>query len=181
MDNKIKDVFTIWFTGLSGSGKTTIAHALHKELSNKGIEPVVLDGDKIRQNVNNDLGFSMVDREENNRRVAGIAKIINDAGICVICSLITPTNKMRADIRKIIGDKKLILVYMKTSLEMCEARDEKQLYRKAKQGLIENFTGITSTFEEPDKPDIVLNGDNSFKENFKRLSKFLNQKYNLEL
>lgn len=176
-----KEVFTIWFTGLSGSGKSTLANSLQKEMSLKGMESIVLDGDNIRKTVNKDLGFSMVDREENNRRVAEIAKIVNDSGISVICSLITPSNKMRDDIRKLIGEKKLILVYVKTALEICEARDPKKLYKRAKEGAIKNFTGISSTFEEPNNPDLVLNGGKALNENMKALLTFLNRHYKLEL
>ncbi|HJN06528.1 MAG TPA: adenylyl-sulfate kinase [Bacteroidales bacterium] len=160
---------TIWFTGLSGSGKTTMANHLQKALLNKGISSVILDGDEVRKTINNDLGFSISDREENNRRIAEIAKIINKSGGITICAFITPTNKIRENIKHIIGDSNFILVFVDTPLETCEKRDKKSLYKKAKEGKVKNFSGITSIFEEPTNPDIILDGLKSVDENIEKL------------
>jgi len=134
---------TIWFTGLSGSGKSTIANELEKELVSKGYHTMLLDGDNIRLGINNDLGFSNKDRKENLRRVAHISKLLNDAGIICITSFITPLNSNREDVKSIIGDS-FVLVYINTDIEECEKRDKKGLYKKAKKGLIKDFTGVNS-------------------------------------
>lgn len=153
---------TIWFTGLSGSGKSTIANELEKELVSKGYHTMLLDGDNIRLGINNDLGFSNKDRKENLRRVAHISKLLNDAGIICITSFITPLNSNREDVKSIIGDS-FVLVYINTDIEECEKRDKKGLYKKAKKGLIKDFTGVNSLFEEPNQPDIVLYNDDAKK------------------
>ena len=150
---------TIWFTGLSCSGKSTIASELEKILIFHGFHTMHLDGDNIRLGLNKDLSFSSCDRIENIRRVAEVAKILNDAGIICISSFITPLEINREMAKKIIGDN-FILIYINTSIKECEKRDKKGLYQKAKQGIIKDFTGINSPFEIPISCDMIINNDN---------------------
>ncbi len=160
---------TIWFTGFSASGKTTMVTNLHRALLHINIQSVILDADEVRTTINNDLGFTISDREENNRRVAEIAKIINNSGVISLCAFITPTNKIRDSIRLIIGEDNFILVFLDTPLSTCEERDTKSLYKKAMEGKVKNFSGISSTFEIPSNPDIVLDGLQSVDENIEIL------------
>ncbi|MDI6827256.1 MAG: sulfate adenylyltransferase subunit CysN [Armatimonadota bacterium] len=150
---------TIWLTGLSGSGKSTLAYALEKRLIEEGRACFVLDGDNIRQGLNRDLGFSPEDRAENIRRVAEVAKLFNDAGLIVITSFISPFRKDRANAQEIIGDDRFIEVYVDAPLGVCEARDPKGLYAKARAGEIPDFTGISSPYEPPESPDLHLRTD----------------------
>lgn len=153
--NKHKS-FLIWFTGLSGSGKSTIANALEIELFNKNIQTYVLDGDNVRKGINKDLAFSPEDRTENIRRIAEIAKLMTDAGIVVLAAFISPYRKDRENIKEIVGDDNFIEVYMNTPIEECEKRDVKGLYKKARQGKIKNFTGINAPYEVPINPEIEI-------------------------
>ena len=146
----------LWLTGLSGSGKSTIAQHLEKQLLDKGFFTKVLDGDNIRTGINNNLGFSIEDRKENIRRISEIAKLFVDSGIITICSFISPTKKIRLYAKQIIGEKDFIEIYVNTPLEVCEARDVKGLYRKARAGMIKNFTGIDSPYEAPENPDLEI-------------------------
>lgn len=145
----------IWLTGLSGSGKSTIASLLEEKLHRKGYLTYILDGDNVRHGLNSDLGFSRKDREENIRRVAEVAKLMYDAGITVIVAFISPFRNGREYARSLIG-RDFIEVYVKCPLEVCEARDPKGLYRKARRGEIREFTGIDSPYEEPERPDVVV-------------------------
>lgn len=147
---------TYWITGLSGSGKSTIAYALEKELFTQGKLCYVLDGDNIRHGLNNNLGFSVDDRSENIRRIAEISKLMNEAGLIVISAFISPFNSDRAAARKIIGEESYIEVYLSTSIEVCEARDPKGLYKKARVGEIFQFTGISSPYEIPLTPSLIV-------------------------
>lgn len=147
----------LWFTGLSGSGKSTIANSLEKELYRMGRRTYILDGDNMRHGLNNDLGFTESDRIENIRRVAEVAKLMVDAGLIVLVTLISPFQKDREMARGKFNDDEFIEIFVSTPLEECEKRDPKGLYRKARQGLIKNFTGIDSKYEEPAKADIVIN------------------------
>jgi len=147
----------IWFTGLSGSGKTTIAQATEQYLISKKIVIKVLDGDEIRSGLNKDLGFSLEDRKENIRRVAEVAKILKDSGITVLVSFISPTKEIREIARKIISKDDFIEVFVDASLETCIKRDVKGLYKKAIKGEIKDFTGIDSLYEAPENPNIILN------------------------
>ncbi|MBE0676843.1 MAG: adenylyl-sulfate kinase [Bacteroidales bacterium] len=156
---------TIWFTGLSASGKTTLALSLQSALLDAGISSVLLDADEIRKSINSDLGFSISDREENNRRAAEIAKVINSSGVVAIGSFITPTEKIRERIKTIIGVERFIMVYLDTPLEVCEKRDPKNLYRKARSGSISDFSGISSVFEIPKSPDFIVDGQKTVEEN----------------
>ncbi len=146
---------TLWLTGLSGSGKSTIAHALELRLMNMGQACYVLDGDNVRHGLNRDLGFSDADREENIRRVAETAHLFNDAGMLVIASFISPSRTFRDSAREIIGDA-FIEVFVECDLDECERRDPKGLYKKARSGEIKQFTGISAPYEEPGDPDIVV-------------------------
>lgn len=150
---------TIWFTGLSGSGKSTLANALEKRLYAMGKYTMLLDGDNIRLGLNRDLGFSEKDRIENIRRIAHVAKLLNDSGVIVMTAFISPFHRDRENARKIIGSS-FIEVYVNTSLAECERRDTKQLYQKARKGEISDFTGISSPYEEPVNPDITIDTTN---------------------
>ena len=146
---------TIWLTGLSGSGKSTLANALEQQLAAKGRHTMLLDGDNVRFGLNRDLGFSKEDRVENIRRIAEAAKLMNDAGLIVLTSFISPFRKDRQIAREIIGAA-FIEVYVSTPLEECERRDVKGLYRAARNGEIAEFTGITSAYETPQHPEITI-------------------------
>ncbi|MGZ5191807.1 MAG: adenylyl-sulfate kinase [Flavisolibacter sp.] len=139
----------IWMTGYSGSGKTTLAYQLERRLHEEGILTKVLDGDVLRQGINKDLGFSMEDRTENIRRTAELARQLTSCGVVVICSLITPTNQLRQLAEKIIGQQHFILYHIATPMEVCEKRDVKGHYAKARAGEIKEFTGVSDLFEMP--------------------------------
>lgn len=139
----------IWMTGYSGSGKTTLAYQLEKRLHEEGILTKVLDGDILRLGISKDLGFSMEDRMENVRRTAELAKQLTSCGVVVICSLITPTNEMRRKAESIIGEQHFILYHIATPLDVCEKRDVKGHYAKARAGDIKEFTGVSNPFEIP--------------------------------
>lgn len=146
----------IWMYGLSGSGKSTLANRLERGLHEAGRLVKVLDGDNVRTGLNRNLGFSDEDRLENIRRVAEVAKLFAECGVVVIASFITPNNTLRELARGIIGDEDLLEVYVKASYETCAARDPKGLYAKAKSGEVKQFTGRDSAFEEPARPDLVI-------------------------
>ncbi|MCE2772545.1 MAG: adenylyl-sulfate kinase [Bacteroidetes bacterium] len=146
----------VWMTGLSGSGKSTIAIGLQHKLHRDGHLAYVLDGDNIRAGINKNLGFSETDREENIRRIAEVAKLMADVGIIVICCFVSPTRKIRSAAATIIGHDDFREVYINTPLEVCEERDVKGLYAKARAGEIADFTGITAPFEEPARPDLEI-------------------------
>lgn len=146
---------TIWFTGLSGAGKSTIANALEKRLAEQGRHTMILDGDNVRMGLNRNLGFEEADRVENIRRVAEVAKLMNDAGLIVLTSFISPFREDRRRAKEIIGED-FIEVYVSTSLEVCEKRDVKGLYKAARQGKIADFTGISSPYEVPEQPDVTV-------------------------
>jgi adenylylsulfate kinase len=146
----------LWFTGLSGSGKSTIAEALERELFNRGFFPQVLDGDNIRTGINKNLGFSVEDRHENIRRIAEVAKLYLNSGIITITSFISPTIESRAMAKEIIGEADFKEIFVNTPLYICEQRDVKGLYAKARKGEIKNFTGIDSPYEAPENPALDL-------------------------
>jgi adenylylsulfate kinase len=148
--------FLIWFTGLSGSGKSTIANALENELHTRNISTYSLDGDNIRQGINKDLGFSSEHRTENIRRIAEIANLFVDAGIVTLASFVSPYQKDREYVKKIVGSDKTIEIYVSTSLEECERRDVKGLYQKARKGEITNMTGISAPYEKPSNADLEI-------------------------
>ena len=146
----------IWFTGLSGSGKSTVAIALERELHRRGLLCRILDGDNIRSGINNNLGFTEADRVENIRRIAEVSKLFIDTGIITIAAFISPSNDLRKMAAEIIGRENFLEVFVNTPLEVCEQRDVKGLYAKARRGEIKNFTGISAPFEAPSHPDLTL-------------------------
>lgn len=146
----------IWMTGLSGSGKSTIAIALEKELAQKGFLTQVLDGDNIRIGINNNLGFSDADRTENIRRIAEVSKLFVNCGVITINCFVSPTNAIRNAAKEIIGGADFIEVFIDTPIEICEQRDVKGLYKKARAGEIKDFTGINAPFEAPENATIVV-------------------------
>ncbi|MGL4228996.1 MAG: adenylyl-sulfate kinase [Tannerellaceae bacterium] len=161
----------IWFTGLSGSGKSTLAIALERELHNRGLLCRILDGDNIRTGINNNLGFSEEDRIENIRRIAEVSKLFVDSGVITIAAFISPTNEIRKMASSIIGSDDFIEVFVDTPLEVCEQRDVKGLYKKARAGEIKEFTGISSPFEAPMQPNLRI--DTSIQEIEQSISQLL--------
>lgn len=149
----------LWFTGLSGSGKSTIAHALEEQIYQLGVRSYVLDGDNIRTGLNKDLGLSPEDRKENIRRIAEVAKLMVDSGILVFAAFITPYRESRRFIRELMEQVPYYECYVKCSLETCETRDPKGLYKKARTGKIPNMTGISAPFEEPVNTDLIIETD----------------------
>jgi adenylylsulfate kinase len=149
----------IWFTGLSGSGKTTIAHHLEKRLHDKGFFTMTLDGDNVRTGINANLGFSETDRRENIRRIAEVSKLFLHCGVITINCFVSPVNELRELAKKIIGADDFIEVYVNAPLEVCEQRDVKGLYKKARAGEISDFTGIQSPFEAPPRPALEIRTD----------------------
>ncbi len=153
----------VWFTGLSGSGKSTIANALEKHLHAQGKRTYILDGDNIRQGLNKDLGFTDADRVENIRRVAEVAKLMMDAGLIVMTAFISPFRAEREMARALIGEENFIEVFVDTPLEVCEQRDPKGLYKKARNGLLPNMTGINSPYERPQHPELIFTQNTNLK------------------
>lgn len=149
----------LWFTGLSGAGKSTIAHALEERLHMMGCRTFVFDGDNVRHGLCGDLGFSVVDRTENIRRVGEMVKLFLDAGVIALTAFISPLRSDRRRVRQLVGEGDFIEVYCRCSLDVCEARDVKGLYKKARAGEIKEFTGISSPYEEPETPELVLDTD----------------------
>jgi adenylylsulfate kinase len=149
----------IWMTGLSGSGKTTIARGIELELNRRLFLTQILDGDNIRAGINNNLGFSEADRLENIRRISEVSKLFLNCGIICINSFISPTRKIRQIAYDVIGRDNIIEIFVNAPLEVCEQRDTKGLYQKAREGKIKNFTGIDSPFDPPENPDIILDTD----------------------
>ena len=146
----------LWMTGFSGSGKTTIAIALEKELHKKGLLTQILDGDNIRSGINKNIGFSDADRTENIRRIAEVTKLFVNCGIITICCFVSPTKDIRALAKSIIGEDDFVEVFINTPLEVCEQRDVKGLYAKARKGEVKDFTGISAPFEAPEHPNVEV-------------------------
>ena len=170
----------IWLTGFSGAGKTTIAQALEQLLYQHNYKSVVLDGDNIRGGLNNNLSFSEQDRTENIRRIAEVAKLFCDNGLIVISSFITPLNSMRKMARSIIGDDKFVEVFVNCPIEVCEQRDVKGLYKKARTGEIKNFTGMDAGFEIPDQAELVIDSNGtSSEQSVKKLYDYIVSKIKL--
>jgi len=159
----------IWFTGLSGAGKTTIAIALEKEIYEKGFLTQILDGDNIRSGINSNLGFSDADRIENIRRIAEVTKLFVECGIITICCFVSPTEEIRTIAKNIIGKNDFVEVFVNTPLEICEKRDVKGLYAKARKGEIKDFTGINAPFEKPENPTIEITDALSIEECVKKI------------
>ena len=174
-DRKDKEIFlkqkakVIWFTGLSGSGKTTLASMLEKRLFELNYFCQILDGDNVRSGINKNLRFTDEDRVENIRRIAEVSKLFMNCGIILLCAFISPTNEMRKMAKDIIGEEDFLEIFVDTPLEVCEQRDPKGLYKKARSGEIKNFTGISAPFEAPEKPFIKVDNtdpdlDNTIRE-----------------
>lgn len=164
----------LWFTGLSGSGKSTVAIALERELQKRGLLCRILDGDNIRSGINKGLGFTAEDRRENIRRIAEVAKLFVDTGIITIAAFISPSNELRRMASDIIGVEDFKEVYISTPLEVCEARDVKGLYAKARRGEIKNFTGISAPFEAPEHPALSIDTSKvSLEDSVKQILAFL--------
>ncbi|MDS3993520.1 adenylyl-sulfate kinase [Staphylococcus capitis] len=166
----------IWFTGLSGSGKSTVSVALEKALFNEGKQTYRLDGDNVRHGLNKNLGFSPEDRTENIRRIGEVAKLMVDAGSITVTAFISPYKQDRDNVRAILEDDEFIEVYTKCSVEECENRDPKGLYKKARSGEISEFTGISAPYEAPDHPEIILDTEHeSINQSVDRVIQYLKQ------
>jgi adenylylsulfate kinase len=177
--NKLNDHHSVvlWFTGLSGSGKSTLAHALEEKLFQKGCRTFVLDGDNVRHGLNSNLDFSEKGRTENIRRISEVSKLMMESGLIVMAAFISPFNKDREEARKLISNYDFIEIYVKATLETCEARDVKGLYKRARAGEIKNYTGIDSPYEKPENPEIVIDTDQqSLEESISNILDFLKSK-----
>ena len=164
----------LWFTGLSGSGKSTLANALNEVLHRDGLSTYILDGDNIRHGLCKDLGFSDKDREENIRRIGEVANLFMNAGIITITAFVSPFIRDRNKVREIIGSKDFIEVYCAADIDVCEKRDTKGLYKKARLGDIKNFTGISSPYEAPENPEIIVDtGALDLKESVEKIINYL--------
>jgi len=164
----------LWFTGLSGSGKSTLAHALEEKLFQKGCKTFVLDGDNIRHGLNSNLDFSEAGRTENIRRISEVSKLMLESGLIVMTAFISPINKDRSEARNLISSDDFIEIYCKASLETCETRDVKGLYKRARAGEIKNYTGIDSPYEVPENPELTIDTDNqSLEESITTILDFL--------
>ena len=150
----------LWFTGLSGSGKSTLAHALEEKLFQKDCRTFVLDGDNVRHGLNSNLDFSEKGRTENIRRISEVSKLMLESGLIVMTAFISPINKDRSEARQLISNDDFIEIYCKASLETCESRDVKGLYKRARVGEIKNYTGVDSPYEAPENPELIIDTDN---------------------
>lgn len=157
---KHQNPICLWMTGLSGAGKSTLANALEQELNRKGKHTYILDGDNLRHGLNSDLGFTEIDRNENVRRAAGAAQLMVDAGLIVIVGLISPFKKERDWARSLFKTNQFKEIHISTSLQECEQRDTKGLYKKARRGEVKDFTGIDSPYEAPENPDVMVDTQN---------------------
>ena len=171
--------FLIFFTGLSGSGKSTIANALEEKLYSHDISTYVLDGDNVRRGINKGLSFSPEDRSENIRRIAEISKLFVDAGVVVLAAFVAPYAKDREFIKETVGSDCYVEVFVNTSLEVCEERDVKGLYEKARKGLINNMTGISAPYEVPENPDITVDHNTSVAESVDIIYQHIKHKISL--
>lgn len=169
--------FILWFTGLSASGKSSVANAFARKLFDHGSQTYVLDGDNIRHGLNKDLGFTEDDRKENIRRIGEVAKLFVDSGQIVLTAFISPYRADRAIVRELVEEGEFLEVYVKCSVEECEKRDPKGLYKKARNEEIKNFTGISAPYEEPENPEIILDTENySIEQCVEQLTTILIQK-----
>ena len=167
----------IWFTGLSGSGKSTLAHSVEEILFSKGCRTYVLDGDNVRHGLTSNLGFSNEDRKENIRRIGEVTKLMMEAGLIIMTAFISPFREDRIAVRNLFPDGDFIEIYCKASLESCEARDLKGLYKRARLGEIKNYTGINSPYEIPDNPELIIDIDKeSLEESVSKIVSFLQTK-----
>jgi len=171
--------YLLWFTGLSGSGKSTLANLVEIELYKKGLSTYILDGDNVRQGINKDLSFAPKHRSENIRRIAEISNLMLDAGVITLAAFVSPYKKDREVVKQIVGPDKFIEIYVKTTLEACESRDVKGLYKKARAGEIKNMTGISAPYQVPTHPDLeVVTDGQTIQESVAVIMQFLNTKFN---
>ncbi|MBD3282894.1 adenylyl-sulfate kinase [Candidatus Pacearchaeota archaeon] len=169
----------LWFTGLSGSGKSTIAREIEKKLFEKKILSFVLDGDNVRHGLNSDLGFSPEDRQENIRRISEVASLFYNSGVYVLVCFISPYIKDRNFARKLVGED-FIEIFVKCPVSECEKRDTKGLYKKARQGIIKDFTGVSAPYEEPESPEIVVDTEKlSVEQSVEKIFDFLKRKWQM--
>ena len=168
----------LWFTGLSGSGKSVISRETENSLFERGVRTYVLDGDNIRHGLNSDLGFSPEDRNENIRRIGEVSKLFVDAGIIVMTAFISPYREDRDRVRKILHDGEFVEIYVEADLKTCEERDPKGLYKKARAGEIKEFTGISAPYEAPERPELIINTtqETSVKKNAQKVITYLESK-----
>ena len=167
----------LWFTGLSGSGKSTLAHVLEEKLFKKCCKTFVLDGDNVRHGLNSNLDFSNDDRKENIRRIGEVAKLMLESGLIVMTAFISPSREDRNAVRNLISNSEFIEIYCKASLETCEARDVKGLYKRARAGEIKNYTGIDSPYEAPINPELIIDTDKeALDESVSKIYNFLERK-----
>jgi adenylylsulfate kinase len=169
--------YLLWFTGLSGSGKSTLANLVEIALHKQGLSTYILDGDNIRQGINKDLSFAPEDRSENIRRIAEISNLMLDAGVITMAAFVSPYIKNREEVKQIVGTDNFIEIFVNTSLEECERRDVKGLYKKARSGEIKNMTGISAPYEEPVKPDLeIITDGQSIEESVEIIINSINKK-----
>jgi len=174
--NKHKSV-VVWFTGLSGSGKSTLSHSVEEKLHNLGCRTFVLDGDNVRHGLSSNLSFNNDDRKENIRRIGEVAKLMMDAGVIVMTAFISPFREDRDLVRKLLPQDDFIEIYCKASLETCESRDVKGLYKRARAGEIKNYTGIDSPYEAPNNPELIVDTEHeSLEESVSKVIDFLKVK-----
>lgn len=174
--------FLIWFTGLSGSGKSTLANALEIQLHKNKVSTYTLDGDNVRQGINKDLGFTPEDRSENIRRIGELAHLMVDAGVVTLAAFISPYIKDREAVKRIVGKDRFIEIYVNTSLEECERRDIKGLYKRARAGEIKNMTGISAPYEAPINPDLeIITDHQSVEASVATILEFMNQKLDYKI
>ena len=170
--------YLLWFTGLSGSGKSTLANLVEIELHKKRVSTYILDGDNIRQGINKDLSFTPGDRSENIRRIAEISNLMLDAGVVTLAAFVSPYLKDREAVKQVVGPDNVIEIYVNTSLEVCEQRDVKGLYKKARAGEIKNMTGISAPFQAPTHPDIeIVTDGQTTQQSVDAIMQFLNKKF----
>jgi len=168
--------FVLWFTGLSGSGKSTLAHAVEEQLHQHGCRTFVFDGDNVRHGLCSDLGFGEEDRKENIRRIGEMTKLFVEAGVIAMTAFISPFREERRKVRELFGEGEFVEVYCDCSLETCEERDVKGLYAKARAGLIPNYTGISSPYEAPEDPEILVNTDDEpLEESIEKVMNYLKE------
>lgn len=166
--------FVLWFTGLPSSGKSTIAHAVEKKLHDMGIKTYTLDGDNVRHGLCSDLDFSPKDREENLRRIGEMIKLFLDAGVVVLAAFVSPFRKDRERVRNMLSKRDFVEIYCKCPVDVCEMRDPKGMYKKAKKGEIKDYTGVSAPYEEPESPDLILDTNNvGINENLKNVLQFI--------
>ena len=169
--------YLLWFTGLSGSGKSTLANLVEIALHKQGLSTYILDGDNIRQGINKDLSFAPEDRTENIRRIAEISNLMLDAGVITLAAFVSPYIKDREEVQQIVGSDNFIEIFVNTSLEECERRDVKGLYKKARSGEIKNMTGISAPYEAPINPDLeVITDGHSIEESVEIIINFITKK-----